>query len=425
MGGQTGTQQQQTQQTTQLPPWINDAAQQNYAFAQNVASRPLQQYQGQMVPDVSDQMQQSWNTAATAGNAGVPQLNAATAGFAGALGQTPMSVTAGQLSNTNLQPYMDPYTQDVINSSLPIMQQQLGQTLAANAGNASQTGAFGGSRFGVQQGTAQAQGALGMANMAAGLNQANFTQAQAAATGDINRTFQADQGNQTAQQNKINSDIQASQGLNTTGQTMGQLANNAFTMQNTAGTQQMAQSQDQINAQMQKFQQAWGYPTQQMGVLQSALGMTPYGQSTTGASDTQTYTPTDWAALAAAGVGAAGSIFAGKSDKRLKKNLQKLGVHPATKTPIYAFNWKGERPGAPKSLGPMAQDLAKTIPGSVAQHPRTGVLHVHPAVLGAMARPAPAGTLGAMAMGKPVHQSLTQHRRRVRPPIIHGALGGA
>ena len=89
MGGQTGTQQQQTQQTTQLPPWINDAAQQNYAFAQNVAARPLQQYQGQMVPDVSPQMQQSWNTAATAGNAGVPQLNAATAGFIGALGQTP------------------------------------------------------------------------------------------------------------------------------------------------------------------------------------------------------------------------------------------------------------------------------------------------------------------------------------------------
>ena len=369
-------------------------------------------------------------------------------------------ITAGQVGNTDLSKYMDPYTQSVINASLPIMQQQLGQTLSQNAGTASQTGAFGGSRFGVQQGTAQAQGALGMANMAAGLNQSNFQQAQAAATGDINRTLQADtsnqtsqqadlarnlqaqmsnqganaadiqralqaqQSNQTAQQNKINSDINAASGLNQTAQNAGQQANNAFTMQNTAGTQQMAQGQDQINAQMQKFQQAWGYPTQQLGIMQSALGMTPYGQSTTGASDTQTYAPTDWTALAGAGIGALGSIFAGKSDKRLKKNLQKLGIHPATKTPIYAFNWKGERPGAPKSLGPMAQDLAKTIPGSVAQHPRTGVLHVHPAVLGAMARPAPAGTLGAMAMGKPVHQSLTQHRRRVRPPIIHGALAG-
>ena len=431
MGGQTGSQQQQTQQVTQLPPWINDAAQQNYAFAQNVAARPLQQYQGQMVPDVSQQLQQSWNTAATAGNAGLPQLNAATAGFAGALGQTPANVTAGQISNTNLQPYMDPYTQSVINSSLPIMQQQLGQTLAANAGTAAQQGAFGGSRFGVQQGAAQAQGALGMANMAAGLNQANFQQAQAAATGDINRTLTAQQGNQQAQQNKINSDIQAASGLNQTATGAMQQAQNAFGMQNAAGTQQMANAQDQINAQMNKFQQAWAYPTQQLGALQSALGMTPYGQATTGQSDTQTQTSTDWGALAASAMGMAGNLFSGGgtkllgggSDKRLKKNLQKLGVHKPTKTPIYAYNWKGEPPGAPKSLGPMAQDLAKTVPGSVAKHPRTGVLHVHPAVLGAMARPAPAGTLGAMAMGKPVHASLTQHRRRVRPPQIGGALG--
>jgi hypothetical protein len=159
MGGQTGSQQQQTQQVTQLPPWINEAAQQNYGFAQNIASRPLQQYQGQMVPDTAPQLQQAWNTAATSGNAGVPQYNAATAGYMGALGQTPMNVTAGQISNTNLDPYMNPFTKDVINSSLPIMQQELGKTLAANAGTAQQQGAFGGSRFGVQQGTAQAQGA--------------------------------------------------------------------------------------------------------------------------------------------------------------------------------------------------------------------------------------------------------------------------
>ena len=71
MGGQTGSQKEQSVQTTQLPPWINEAAQQNYGFAQNVAGRPLQQYQGQMTPDIAPQLQQAWNTAATSGNAGV------------------------------------------------------------------------------------------------------------------------------------------------------------------------------------------------------------------------------------------------------------------------------------------------------------------------------------------------------------------
>jgi hypothetical protein len=318
---------------------------------------------------------------------------------------------------------MDPFTQSVINSSLPIMQQQLGQTLATNAGNAVNQGAFGGSRFGVQQGTAQAQGALGMANMAAGLNQSNFQQAQAAATGDINRTLAAQQGNQQAQQAKINSDIAASQGLNATGQGLAQNANNAFTMQNTAGAQQMSTAQDQINAQMQKFQQAWGYPTQQLGVLQSALGMTPYGQSTTGASDTQTYTPTDWAQLAGAGIGALGSIFAGKSDRRLKKNLKRVGTHGPTGVPVYDFNWKGQPPGAPKTRGPMAQDVEKVLPFAVADHPLTGVKHVHPAVLGALSQPTPRGTRGAIAAPlTPV--SRTQHRRRIRPPQLRGALGG-
>ncbi len=452
MGGQTGSQQQQTQQVTQLPPWINDAAQQNYGFAQNVAARPLQQYQGQMTPDVSSQLQQSWNTAATAGNAGLPQLNTATAGFTGALGQTPMNVTnpgnaaavtAGNVGQTDLSSYMNPYTKNVIDASLPIMQQQLGQTLASNAGNAVNQGAFGGSRFGVQQGTAQAQGAQGMAQMAANLNAQNFTQAQAAATGDIQRQLtaatqnqnsqqtdlarqmQAQQLNQAAQQNKINSDIQAAGGLNTAGSGMAQNANNAFTMQNTAGTQQMSTAQDQINAQVSKFNQGWAYPTQQMGVLQSALGMTPYGQTTTGQSNTQTYTPTDWAALAGAGIGALGNVFSGKgaipSDIRIKKNIKKVGKG-VTGLPVYQYNFKGEPPGAPKSQSPMAQDVETQFPFAVADHPVTGVKHVDRAVLGALSAPVPKGTQGALRTLSPM--SKTEHRRRIRPPQIAGALGG-
>ena len=80
MGGSDTTQSTQSQSVQQLPPWINQAAQQNYGFAQNVAEQPLQQYQGQMVADVGPQMQQSWNTAASGANAGQDQYNAAQAG---------------------------------------------------------------------------------------------------------------------------------------------------------------------------------------------------------------------------------------------------------------------------------------------------------------------------------------------------------
>ena len=42
MGGSGTTQTTNQVSQTQLPPWVNQAAQQNYAFAQDVANRPLQ-----------------------------------------------------------------------------------------------------------------------------------------------------------------------------------------------------------------------------------------------------------------------------------------------------------------------------------------------------------------------------------------------
>jgi hypothetical protein len=202
----------------------------------------------------------------------------------------------------------------------------------------------------------------------------------------------------------------------------GQLAQNAYNMQAGAGATQMGAAQDQINAQMAKFSNAWGYPTQQLGVLQSALGMTPYGQTQTGQSNTQTSTPMDWGALAGSAMGMAGNIFGGKSDRRLKKNLKRVGTHGPTGVPVYDFNWKGQPPGAPRTRGPMAQDVEKVLPGAVVDHPVTGVKHVHPVVLGALSAPVPRGTSGALRTLSPM--SKVQHRRRVRPPQISGALSG-
>ena len=147
----------------------------------------LTQYQGQQVADIGPQTQQAWNLAATSGGAGADQYNASQAAYLTAAGTPATQVTPQSLATTNLQPYMNPFTQNVIDATLPLMQQQnaLSQNQAANAANTAN--AFGGSRQGVQQGVAQAQGAMNIGQMASQLNQANFNQAQAAATGDISR----------------------------------------------------------------------------------------------------------------------------------------------------------------------------------------------------------------------------------------------
>ena len=330
MSGGTTQQSGTSTSVNQIPQWMSDAGQQNYAYAMQVAGQPLQQYQGAMVADTSPQTQQSWNVAANSGNVGADQYNGATSGYLGALAATPQSVTAGQISNTDLDPYMNPFTKDVINATMPGMIQAnaLSQNQQANAANSAN--AFGGSRQGIQQGVAQAQGAQNVGLMLANLNNQNFTQAQAAATGDINRKLTADTTNQAAAQAKINSDIQASQGLTNTGDSMSKNNVANFNMLQSAGASESMQAQNEINAQMAKFNQAFNYPQQQLGTLEASLGMTPHDTSTSGQTTSQTTTPTDWASIISKGASAASDIFAMlPSDKTLKKDITPAGAGPA------------------------------------------------------------------------------------------------
>lgn len=371
----TSSQQQNISQTS-LPPWINQAAQQNYALAQNIANRPLTQFQGQQVADIGPQTQQAWNLAATSGGAGADQYNAAQAGYLTAAGTPATQVTPQSLAGTSLQPYMDPYTQSVINTTLPLMQQQnaLTQNQQGNAANAAN--AFGGSRQGVQQGVAQAQGALNIGQMAAQLNQANFGQAQAAATGDISRNLAAQQSNQQADQANINSLIQASGGLGALGTQAQQNQRQQFLELSTAGAQQQQQAQNQIAAQMGQFSQAQQYPGQQLGILQSALGMTPYGSTTMGSQTGQSQTTTTPSMMsditggltALGGAFGSGGPFASLlsgSDKHLKTDITKIGVHPPTGLPLYSYRYKGDPKSYPKVSGPMAEDAMQVAPQAV------------------------------------------------------------
>ena len=377
----TSSQQQNISQT-QLPPWVNQAAQQNYALAQNIANRPLTQYQGQQVADIGPQTQQAWNLAATSGGAGADQYNASQAGYLTAAGTPATQVNAQSLANTNLQPYMNPFTQSVINNTLPLMQQQnaLAQNQGANQANSAN--AFGGSRQGVQQGVAQAQGALNIGQMAAQLNQANFGQAQTAATGDITRNLQAQQGNQQANQANINSLIQAAGGLGSLGSQAQQNQRQQFLELSTAGAQQQAQAQNQITANVNQFNQAQAYPTTQLGILQSALGMTPYGSTTMGSSTGQTQQTTTPSLMAdiTGGLQSLGSLASAPaggtsaltniaamfgSDRHLKTDITPIGVHPPTGLPLYSYRYKGDPKSFPKVTGPMAEDAMQVAPHAV------------------------------------------------------------
>jgi hypothetical protein len=312
------------------------------------------------------------------------------------------------------------------------MQQQnaLSQNQAANQANAAN--AFGGSRQGVQQGVAQAQGAMNIGQMAAQLNQANFGQAQAAATGDISRNLAAQQSNQGANQANINSLIAAAGGLGTLGSQAQQNQRQQFLELSTAGAQQQQQAQNQIAAQMGQFSQAQQYPGQQLGVLQSALGMTPYGSTTMGSStgQQQTTTTPSFAADVTGGLTALGGMFgqggpfgAGgafalntNSDRHLKTDIQQVGVHPPTGLPLYSYRYKGDPKSYAKVVGPMAEDAMQVAPHAVRTmgvHQPTGQA-MHGVDMNALDMAGPPGGPQAMPPGGPA----------IRPRPMPGAGGG-
>src|SRR5215475_12327440 len=192
--GSGGTQTQTQQQ--QLPRWITDQSQVNYGNLTNALNTMAGPYTGQRVANLSPETQNL--IAQLYGNVGSTNagFNTALQGTNALMGYQGQTVTPQTLAGMNLNPYMNPYTQAVINPSLTLMDQSLAQQQNQAAASARQTGAFGGSRQGVQEAVNNAQTNLLKGQLGANLWSQNFGQAQAAATGDIARNLAAQQSNQ-------------------------------------------------------------------------------------------------------------------------------------------------------------------------------------------------------------------------------------
>src|SRR5690242_12018657 len=133
MGGST------TKSSTKIDPQLMALYNQNYARASNLANQPAPVYSGALTAPMNSTETQAGGILGNiaANNPGAGLLSAGANAASRVAGYTPGSVTAGQLSSTNLAPYMNPYTKDVIDSSLATLNQQRGQQDVAD--NASAT----------------------------------------------------------------------------------------------------------------------------------------------------------------------------------------------------------------------------------------------------------------------------------------------
>ena len=449
-GGSTTTEQQgSSSQINQIPQWVQNAGQQNYGLAQQVASQPLQQYQGQMVADVAPQTQQAWNLAGNSGNVGQDAQERG----AGRLSQHARPDAAKRASGAIVE-----HQSAAVHESEHAVGDQF--DFADHAQQQSRTAAEPSAERRQQRGRVRRLAAGRSARRHASPGRAEhgadgaatepgqFHSGAGGRTGRHRQHAQGPAGANPCQSAALQQGVlanQASAGLGTLGNQ--QMQNNVanFGMLTAAGGQQQQQGQNDINAQLAKFNQAFQYPQQQLGMMESALGMTPYDTGSSGTSaSTTTQTQSNPASMALGGLQTLGGLFSSGaggtsaaaglmsmfSDRRLKTDIQKVGTH-STGLPIYAYRFKGDPKSYHKVAGAMAEEVMKIAPHAVRPMTTKGHMAVHMPTLDALATPPSSPGVGRAigALGKrqgPLQPGIaTPPSRSLMPrmPIL-GALGG-
>jgi hypothetical protein len=229
------------------------------AYGMNGAgqSAAAQQAAQSSVAGFSPLQQQAFQGAANLQTPG--QFGTATSAAAQGTGQ---ALGAGQgLQNTltnagAMSQYMNPYLQNTLAPSQQLLNQQYGIAGQQAAGQATASGAFGGSRNALQQGLNAQNQMLAQNQLVSNAYNNAYTNAQTQANNVANLGLQGAQAGisgGTALGNLGTSQLAAQQGI--------------LGLQNTYGTQQQQQNQNVINQAMQNYATAQAYPMSQLQQL--------------------------------------------------------------------------------------------------------------------------------------------------------------
>ena len=286
------TLQQIQQTTTTIPDYAKPYVEELLGSAQgltDINQNPYMQYMGDRVAQFTPLQQQSYENAGLMQTAPQLQDASAMAGQAG-LGALNTQYTydpykAQQFTGANVEQYMNPYMQNVVERQQQDAQRQSQIASQAQQAQAARSGAFGGSgdylmrgqaagNLARQKGDIQAQGLNNAYTQA--MNQFNTSQGQNQAAAQLNaqqQQFGAGlglQGLQTANQAATNL---ANIGQTQYGQNMG-----IFGMQNQFGGQQQQQVQNVLNNQYGDFLSAQNHPYKQLGFMSDMLRGLPLTQ---------------------------------------------------------------------------------------------------------------------------------------------------
>ena len=411
-------------QKTELPAWVDAASQANYAQAaqtsQNLTPSAPQNVAGQtdLQAQAVDWLNQSTGMSQGAfGNA----LNSI--GGAKDVAYNPVSlwggardvsapqnvgnVTAKGFLDRDISAYMNPYTQQVVDATDQASRRDEALSLMKNSDQNRASGAYGGSRDAITNAVLQSEGVRNRAQVGAGLRSAAFTDAAGRIMQDNGMDLQAQTSNQgkdlTLNSQRIqqegmnqNADIakgqlnanigmhNSDQDLNAQqfnvgtafnkanaymglGSAVGQSGNAQSLLAANQGQAQQATNQSFMDAQMNNATLGNQDATNALNMKLAALGMSPYGKTTTSNSESKGGTSSSPLSSILGGGLSLASMFFGGSDRNIKKNIKRVGKVEGTDLNKYEYEYKKGFMGAPmgKQVGLMAQDVERKIPGAV------------------------------------------------------------
>jgi len=296
-----------------LPDWAQGYAKDalsNAASLTNINTNPYQAYDAQRIADFSPMQQQAQQGAAnmkTSSALGMGQDMAQAAGLS-ALGTGYNASNYGNQFGFNNQSfaqpgaadaYMSPYMQNVVDIQKREAQRQSGIQGTQQQAQATQAGAFGGSRDAIMRAERERNLGQQMGDIQATGSQAAFQQAQQQFNAEQQARMQAaglgaqygqsaNQLNEQSRQYGAGLGLQGLQtGLQAAGQ-LGSLGQNEYAqnmginqLQGQYGAQQQAQQQQGLTQSYQDFLNQQNYPYKQMGYMSDMLRGLPLGQQTT------------------------------------------------------------------------------------------------------------------------------------------------
>jgi hypothetical protein len=293
---------QQSTTTYDIPAYFKEIQERTLRRAETESQLPFQAYQGQRIAQLTPTEQQAGDV--------YSQQILPQAGQLSAIG-------AQTFTPQMAQQYMNPYENQVVQSALGDVERAYQGQQRALSTQAIQTGAFGGSREGVQRAVLGGEYLSSVGDISGRLRQAGFESGA--------QRFAADRAAQL-------------------GSSQAQLAALAGASSGLAqfGAQERGIEQAGLTEAFRDFVEQQGFEQNQINQVIGALAGAPirsYGEERTGFTSTPMQGPSPFGQITGA-LGAIGSIYA-MSDIALKNNINLIGKSPSGIN-IYTFTYKGD-----------------------------------------------------------------------------------